>query len=159
MTCYSTARYLLSVRADSRGLRNDDVDGDVFATVRTVFDRSLPSTFVLPSTRNCIVFTSWSFKTSREKAASPTDEIFPDADWLSGADLRWLAKGWAGSGMDQAASVKQKTNNVAKLSTVRNRIEFPPTRFGPGRVYSGTNPTKAGASFESPYNLFRIIMM
>ena len=41
MTCYSTARYLLSVRADSRGLRNDDVDGDVFATVRTVFDRGL----------------------------------------------------------------------------------------------------------------------
>ena len=29
------------VRTDSRGLRNDDVDGDVFATVRTVFDRGL----------------------------------------------------------------------------------------------------------------------
>jgi hypothetical protein len=34
--------------------------------------------------------------------------------------------------VDQAAIVKQKTNRVAKHNEIRNRIEFPPIRFGPG---------------------------
>src|SRR5437879_4068855 len=95
-----------------------------YSTVACAPTTSLPSTFVLPSTRNWTVFTSLSFVTCTENSASPTDAIGPDSDWLSGAGCRESAAVWAGSGVDQAAMVKQTRNKVARQSEVRNRIEF-----------------------------------
>src|SRR5882762_4989642 len=106
-----------------------------YSTVACAPTTSLPSTCVLPSTRNWTVFTSLSFFTCTENSASPTDAIGPDSDWLSGAGCRESAAVWAGSGVDQAAMVKQTRNRVARQSEVRNRIEFPPFQFDRGHSW------------------------
>src|SRR5947208_2293273 len=110
-----------------------------YSTVACAPTTSLPSTFVLPSTRNWTVFTSLSFVTCTENSASPTDAIGPDSDWLSGAGCRESAAVSAGSGVDHAAMVKQTRNRVARQSEVRNRIEFPPFQFSAGPLLGARN--------------------
>src|SRR5260370_15950854 len=95
-------------------------------TVACAPTASLPSTFVLPSTRNWTVFTSLSFVTCTENSASPTDAIGPDSDWLSGAGCRESAAVWAGSGVDHAAMVEQTRNRVARRGEQRKIIEYLP---------------------------------
>src|SRR6266581_8504077 len=105
-----------------------------YSTVACAPTASLPSTFVLPSTRNWTVFTPWSFRTCTENSRSPTEAICPDDDCLSGVGCQLTGADRAGSGVDQAAMVKQTRNRVARQSEVRNRIEFPPFRFLTGAL-------------------------
>src|SRR5882672_8764727 len=102
-----------------------------YSTVAWAPTASLPSTFVLSSTMNWTALISLFFATCTENSASPTEVICPDKDWFSGVGSEWPAARM-GYGVDQAAIVKQKRNSVARHSEVRNRIKFPPIRFGPG---------------------------
>src|SRR6202158_3621889 len=59
--------------------------------------------------------------------ASPTDAIFPDADWVSGILLGLAAR--SSRGADQAATVKHRRNNVARVHTARVfMVPGPPNR-------------------------------
>src|SRR2546430_13060761 len=97
-----------------------------YSTVACAPTASLPSTFVLPSTRNWTVFTSLSFVTCTENSASPTDAIGPDSDWLSGAGCRESAAVSAGGGVDHAAKGKQTRNRVARERGGTERIKISP---------------------------------
>src|SRR6266850_394568 len=83
-----------------------------------------------------------------ENSASPTEVICPDKDWLSGVGCEWPAARM-GCGVDQAAIVKQNRNSVARHIEVRNRIEFPPIRFGPGPSV-GHELRQKGRKFRIP---------
>jgi|SRR5882762_4892306 len=95
-----------------------------YSTVTSAPTASLPSTFVLPSTRNWTVFTPWSFLTCTENSRSPTEALGPDNDCLSGVGCKLTAADWAGSGVDQAVMVKQTRNRVARQSEVRSGIAW-----------------------------------
>src|SRR5205085_5193932 len=94
-----------------------------YSTVACEPTLSLPSTLVSSSTRNSMVFLSWPLVTSSEKAASPIDAILPDWEGLSGTGTEFVGNSRSGTGVAQEATVKH-TNNMARLSAVRNRIGF-----------------------------------
>src|SRR5580704_3983988 len=84
---------------------------------------SLPSTFVLSSTRNSTAGAPClPFATLTVNAASPTDAICPDTDWFSGARLSPSPAAFAGKGCANTARVKQAINSVANERIVRNLI-------------------------------------
>src|SRR5271154_7209738 len=50
--------------------------------------------------------------------ASPTDAIFPEADWVSGILLPFACR--SSRGDDQTEAVKQRRNSVASVQTTRS---------------------------------------
>ena len=58
----------------------------------------------------------------------------PDGDCWSGVGCKLTGADWEGSGVHQAAMVKQTRNRVARQGEVRNRIECPPFRFLTGAL-------------------------
>ena len=71
-----------------------------------------------------MVFRSCPFMTSSEKAAPPMDAIHPDSDGLSGGGANLGGTSRSGTGVAQQAKVKHTIKIEARLSAVRNRIDF-----------------------------------